>query len=154
MAANDQSWLSELLKGDKGNPGPQGPPGLGGFLTYSGSIVVVAASCAAGQSTFFSTFGLSSVLALRTPDISADGNTFAVGDGGRVSDVNPASLHDVNGYLLENPLDGGLYATLNWGPGSGGAVANPNLAPGDVYGFMRLTVTTTSGPLTYWKHIL
>lgn len=108
-------------------------------------------SIGAGTRTLFNTYNLPTPLALRTPDASTDGNVFVTGDAGAAVETNGATLSDINGFQLENPLDGMFYNTLTWGPGSGGSEPNPNLPILGVYKWVRTTVALFAGTVTRWK---
>lgn len=105
-----------------------------------------------GQSQFFNTYALTSVLALTAPSPAVDGTIFQTGDAGGYVDTNGATLTDVNGSQFANPIDGSLQTVLTWGPGTGGSI-NPNLPTYSIYTWQRTTVTGPSGSVTYWKNI-
>lgn len=135
--------------GSIGATGATGATGTGG-LAYR-APVTVNTTIAGGTSQGFNSSGGS--IALHTPNPSSDGVQFeaydAAGLAGSVN-TNPVTMTDANGLLIQNPYDLGYYATITWGPGSGGG-ANPNISAGDCHSWQRTTVTIASVTTPYWQ---
>lgn len=135
------------VQGVQGNAGPAGT----GWLTYGGVGATASMQLLEKYQTFFNTYNTAGI-ALYCPSPSVDGTYFSTGDAGLQVDVNNATLSDYNGNAIQNPIDGQFYAVLTWGAGSGGTT-NPNLAPGSVYTWRRVTVAEISGNVTRWMNI-
>ena len=121
---------------------------LGWGGVQSGATYVIPASSVIGFDT------TANAVALSTPTTSADGTEFAAFDAGRaVEGTYGASLVDsAHGYLIENPIDLSLNASLNWGPGSGGG-GNPNLPNGKYVRLIRVTCANANGGNPYWQAV-
>lgn len=120
----------------------------GALPTYAGeastSTFAIAANTIVGINTS------AGAVTLHTPGTPAPGTTFSATDVALFVETNQATLTDVtNGYLIQNPLDLAYYATLTWGPGSGGG-ANPNIPKGYGATWRQMTKTIASVTTTVW----
>ena len=90
-------------------------------------------------------------ISVYTPVPISGTSTFRLRDVGGAVATYTITLTDRNatpGYLIQNPIDGGFYNTITFGPGSGGG-ANPNLPA-----YTSVTFTLTSNTIVsrpFWQ---